>query len=168
MAEEVVPEEAVPEQQIAPNEGPVQEPVASHADLSSSVQIYEVERPEPSAARKRKASEGDGEGSSRRRRVIGVEDSPEDEETSTFLPEKEVVFPSAYAVAMKETKSPFVDASPQKDAEEGVSRPPGSVNQLIGELGSLAAQLQAKLNKALMRPSFGGPQTTDVHPIESG
>ncbi|PWA49895.1 hypothetical protein CTI12_AA477150 [Artemisia annua] len=88
--------------------------------------MYEVEKPEPSTARKRNASDGDGEGSSRKRRLIGEEDSSEDEEASIFLPEKEVVYPSAYAVAMRETKSPFVDASPQKDAEERVSRPPGS------------------------------------------
>ncbi|PWA34200.1 hypothetical protein CTI12_AA601920 [Artemisia annua] len=87
--------------------------------------MYEVEKPEPSTARKRNASDGDGEGSSRKRRLIGEEDSSEDEEASIFLPEKEVVYPSAYAVAMRETKSPFVDASPQKDAEERVSRPPG-------------------------------------------
>ncbi|PWA68610.1 hypothetical protein CTI12_AA309970 [Artemisia annua] len=87
--------------------------------------MYEVERPEPSTARKRRASDGDGEGSSRKRRVIGEEGSSEGEEMSIFLPEKEVVFPSTYAVAMRETKSPFVDASPQRGAEERVSRPPG-------------------------------------------
>ncbi|PWA92689.1 GPI transamidase component Gpi16 subunit family protein [Artemisia annua] len=109
---------------------------------NSSVEMYEVERPEPSTARKRKTSAGDGEGSSRKRRVIGEEDSSEDEEMSVFLPEKEVVFPSSYAVAMREAKSPFVDASPQRAAEEGVSGPSGSVTQLIEEMGSLAARLQ--------------------------
>ena len=39
-------------------------------------------------------------------------------------------------------KSPFLDASPQRAAEEGVSGPTGSVTQLIGELGSLAARPQ--------------------------
>ncbi|PWA87880.1 hypothetical protein CTI12_AA122480 [Artemisia annua] len=139
---EVVPEEAVPEQQVAPNEEPMQEPTSSHADSSSSVQMYEVEKPEPSTGRKRMASGDDGEGSSRKRRMIGEEDSAEDEEASMALPEKEVVYPSAYAVAMRETESPFVGASPHKKAGEGVSRPPGSVTQLIGELGSLAVQLQ--------------------------
>ncbi|PWA62259.1 hypothetical protein CTI12_AA365600 [Artemisia annua] len=143
---EVVPEEAVPEQQVPPTEGIVPEPVVSHADSSSSVEMYEVERPEPSAARKRVASAGDGEGTSRKRRLIGEGGAAEDEEISVFLPEKEVVYPSSYAVVMREAKSPFVDASPQRAAEEGVSGPPGSVTQLIGELGSLAARLHPSPN----------------------
>ncbi|PWA49832.1 cytochrome P450 [Artemisia annua] len=78
----IVPEEAVPEQQVPPNEGLVQEPTASHADSSSSVQMYEAEKPEPSTARKRNASDGNGEGSSRKRRLIGEEGFFEDEEAS--------------------------------------------------------------------------------------
>ena len=44
---------------------------------------------------------------------------------------------------MKETESPFVGASPPKDGGQGTSRPRGPVGQLIGDLGVLAAQLQA-------------------------
>ncbi|PWA69726.1 hypothetical protein CTI12_AA297350 [Artemisia annua] len=85
-------EVAVPEQVVAPTEEPVQEPATSHADSSSSVQMFEVEGP-----KKRAASGGNGEGPSRKRRLIGVEASSEEAETSTARPEKEVVHPSPYA-----------------------------------------------------------------------
>ncbi|PWA45247.1 mucin-related protein [Artemisia annua] len=118
-------------------------PIATTNTRGTAISTLQSVLQEDFKANEIEAIVGDGEGTSRKRRLIGEGGAAEDEEISVFLPEKEVVYPSSYAVVMREAKSPFVDASPQRAAEEGVSGPPGSVTQLIGEMGSLAARLHA-------------------------
>ncbi|PWA56928.1 alpha/beta-Hydrolases superfamily protein [Artemisia annua] len=74
-----------------------------------------------------------------------MEASSEEAEASTAHPDKEVVHPSSYVVAMGNTESPFVGVSPHKDGGEGTSRTRGPVRQLIGELVNRKLGVAAEL-----------------------
>ena len=98
-----VAQHAIPEQMIAPTEGPVLEPVEEpvqepdvESRAASSSSVREVENPEVSMGKKMAASGGDDEGTSRKRRLISTGDSSEEAENSAAEPETEVVRTTPY------------------------------------------------------------------------